>query len=66
MPIGLALAITRPATRPWVAATIALAAVALIFVPVLWVAIGVLVVAALVSASRQPRLRDETHDRPPA
>ena len=54
MPIGLALAITRPATRPWVAATIALAAVALIFVPVLWVAIGVLVVAAFRVAARSP------------
>ena len=51
IPIGLALAITRPATRPWVAVAIILAAVALTFGPMLWVAIAVLIVAALRSGS---------------
>ena len=54
IPIGLALAITRPATRPWVAAAIGLAAVALTFGVLLWVAVAVLLVAAARSASVAP------------
>ena len=46
VPIGLALAITRPATRPWVAAAVALAAVALSFGPALFLAMLVLIVAS--------------------
>jgi hypothetical protein len=53
--VGLALAITRPSTRPWVAAAIALAAVALTIGPVLWLAIAVLLTGAWAAPSRAAR-----------
>ncbi|HEY3548376.1 MAG TPA: glycosyltransferase 87 family protein [Propionicimonas sp.] len=46
VPIGLALAITRPASRPWVAAAMAVAGVAIAIGPLLWVAVAIIVVAA--------------------
>jgi hypothetical protein len=46
VPIGLALGITRPATRPWVAAAIAVAGLAIAVGPLLWVAAAIIVVAA--------------------
>jgi len=58
VPIGLALAITKASTRPWVAAAIALAAVALTFGPVLWVAIAVLLAATALEPSRTPGTAD--------
>ncbi len=46
VPIGLALAITRPASRPWVAVAMAVAGVAIAIGPLLWVAVAIIVVAA--------------------
>ena len=49
MPIAAALAIWRPASRRWVAAAIVLADVAIVWLPFLWVAVVVVVVAAAVT-----------------
>jgi hypothetical protein len=49
MPIGAALAIWRPTSRRWVAAAIVLADVAIVWLPLLWVAVVVVVVAAAVT-----------------
>jgi hypothetical protein len=54
VPIGLALAITRPASRPWVAAAIAVAGVAIAVGPLLWVAVAIIVVAAFQFRRHEP------------
>jgi hypothetical protein len=47
VPIGLALAITRPQARPWVVGAIAVAGMASAIGPLLWVAAAIIVVAAV-------------------
>jgi hypothetical protein len=54
VPIGLALAITRPWTRPWVAAAIGVAGVAVASSALVWVAVGMLLVAALRGSGSLP------------
>jgi hypothetical protein len=58
VPIGLALAITRPSTRPWVTAAIALAAVGLTIGLAVWIGIAVLLLATTLGPSRETRAAD--------
>jgi hypothetical protein len=51
VPIALALAVTRPSTRPWVAAAIVIADVAIALPAVIWVGVLLLVAAALRTAA---------------
>ncbi len=65
MPIAAALAIWRPASRRWIALAIVLADVAIVWLPLLWVAVAVVVVAAAITrgepaiARGEPAIRDE-------
>ena len=62
VPIGLALAITRPASRPWVAAAMAVAGLAIAIGPLLWVAVAIIVVAAFRVPAPEPRSRARMSD----
>ena len=46
VPIGIALAVRHPRSRPWLAGAIVIADVAIGLVPLLWVAIALVVLAA--------------------
>ena len=46
VPIGIALAVRHPRSRPWLAGAIVIADVAIGLVPLLWVAVAVVVLAA--------------------
>ena len=59
MPIAAALAIWRPASRRWIAAAIVLADVAIAWLPLLWIAVGVVVVAAAVTRGEPAIARGE-------
>jgi hypothetical protein len=52
VPIGLALAITRPWTRAWIVAAIVIADLALVIGPLLWVSVGLVVAAAFLPDRR--------------
>ena len=54
MPIGAALAIGRRPARKWIAAAIVLADVAIAFLPLLWVAVGVVLAVAAGSDDAAP------------
>jgi Glycosyltransferase family 87 len=47
IPVGAALVLSRPATRPWIAAALVLVDLAIGVGPLLWLALAVLVVAAI-------------------
>ncbi len=50
IPVGIALAVMRPRSRPWVALAAVIAGVAIGLPPLLWVAVGVLLWAAISTA----------------
>ncbi len=62
LPIGAALAIGHPATRPRLVLAIALADVAIVWLPLVWVAVAVLLVAAWEASRRVTR---DAHAGPP-
>jgi hypothetical protein len=66
VPIGLSLAITRPASRPWVAASIAVAGAAIALPWLLWVAVAMIVVAAfrVPAPATDPELARDTSPLP--
>ncbi len=50
IPVGIVLVVLRPASRAWVAVAAVVADMAIGFIPLLWVAVGVLLAATRVSA----------------
>jgi hypothetical protein len=60
LPVAFALGIGHPATRPRLVLTTVIAGVAIAFLPLVWVAVAVLLVAAAESARRQHRRGEAT------
>ena len=54
MPVAAALAISARASRPWVAIALLVADLAIVFLPLVWLAVAILIVASWMASRRPP------------